>query len=156
MSQLQGGSRLRRNSIAGSILAFLAVIAVSVLTPQSALAASRFGCTSFGPGFSVGNVSVKDGASCVYVEGQGLRIDKVYAEFHLGVTKVCNWWMDIDTDAVQPVFRHFQGSFHNGCTKFSGIVNLHSVTFFSNPGRVCGTLFENAVIRAKSCVTIHT
>jgi hypothetical protein len=96
------------------------------------------------------------GTECVYVSGPGLRIDRLYATFLAATTPVCNWWIDLDTNSERPEFRHFQGGFHNGCAKFSGVIEPRPGTFGSKPGRVCATLFSDAIVQARSCLSIHT
>ncbi|MGK5681661.1 hypothetical protein [Actinoplanes sp. URMC 104] len=145
----------RRRAIAGGLLALVAATTVSLVAPQAALASSH-GCTGIGPGLDVRNIGVRDGSSCVFVKGRGLEIGEVYASWYTATTPICNWWVDIDTPAEDSRFRHFQGSFHNGCTRFSGVIQPRPPAFLAKPGRVCATLFENAVVKGRSCVTIHS
>jgi hypothetical protein len=148
---------MRRRAVAATVLAFLTAGVATVAAPQPAMAAERHGCTGVGPKVDIRGIGVSNGESCVFVVGSGLRIDRAYAAFFTSVKPICNWWVDIDTPAEDERLRHFQGAFHNGCTKWSGTIHAPIPrSIRSKPGRVCATLFSDAIVRARSCLSIHT
>ena len=144
-----------RRTFAAAVVSVATMAGIVAMSPQAASAATN-GCTGIGPKSEVQGIGVSDGESCVMVSKQGLLVKDVYASWFTATTKICNWWMDIDTNAEEPAYRHFQGSFHNGCTRFSGIIDPGEPAFWSKPGRICATVYSDAIVKAKSCVSVHT
>jgi hypothetical protein len=130
---------------------------LGVMPSQDALALPIIGnCTSLG---EIPYVGIPYGETCIDVDGEGLKVRKVTADFETA-NPVCNWRYDIVyiESRTGKVYSSRRGPTNSGCHiggKFT-VTYGNATRNYTNvrQGEVCGRLYQSGRLVDAACAQI--
>lgn len=143
-----------RTAFRAAGVAIIAAITLTFTTLAAAPAeATAHGCKSWGAMGPIKGVPIYRGNMCFKIFGSGLRLSSMkYNWTTYGPT--CNWWFDVDAyDSGGARYYHQQGQLQENCKVSAGGNRRIDVT--GKTGRVCGTLYSNAIRLTSVCHSVH-
>lgn len=144
-------SSLYRAVVVAVGVALATVFTVVVASP--AANASATGCAYWGALGPIKGIPVYNGSMCFRIVGTGTHLSSM-ADSWSSYGNTCNWWEDVDAyDLAGNKYYHQQGAAHLGCGRTGS--EARSINVNGKSGRVCGTLYTNAIRLVSVCHSVH-